>query len=224
MLATFNDKQFISDMNNILEYSMGFIDGIKMGKNKLFHSIGNSVTKQLNEFLDSNARVNPQALHHVYEWYQVGSPESRLFDISYTVSNLGLSFKSTFRQSNSIKQGSNVPFYDKARIMEDGIPVTISPKSAGVLTFEDNGEQIFTKKDITVQDPGGPEVHGSYENTFDSFFRDYFSQSFLMSSGIGQYLKTPSMYKKNFAAGKKGGRSLGIETGYRWIVNAGELV
>ena len=174
MLVTFDDKKFIADMNNILEYSVGFLDGVNMGKKKFFDSIGKSVTMQLDSFLDSNARVNPQALHHVYEWYQVGSPNARLFDIKYTISNLGLSFKSTFRQSTSIQQNSNVPFYDKARIMEEGIPVTISPKTAGVLAFESNGEQIFTKKEVKVENPGGPEVQGSYEKTFDSFFRDYF--------------------------------------------------
>ena len=224
MLATFDDKQFLKDMNNLVDYSVGFMDGIKMGKQKFLHSVGRSVQDKLEEFLDSNARVNPQALHHVYEWYQTGSPDARLFDIDYTVSNLGLSFKSTFRQSTTVKQGSNTPFYNKARIMEDGIPVTISPRSSNVLVFNDNGEQVFTKKDVHVDNPGGSEVQGSYEKAFDSFFRDYFSQSFMSSSGIGQYLKTPSLYKRNFAAGKKGGRSLGIETGYRWIVNAGELV
>lgn len=218
-----DDKQFMKDLMNIIGYSEGFLDGVQMGKKKFFGEIGNSVKEKLNEFIDSNARVNPQALHHVYEWYQTGSPNARLFDIEYTVSNLGLSLKSTFTQSSSIKAGSTTPFYDKARIMEAGIPVTITPKKSNVLVFEDNGETVFTSNSVTVQDPGGREVEGSYESTFDSFFRDYFSQSFLTSSGMGQYLKNPTMYKKNLAAGKRGGRSLGVETGMRWIMNAGAL-
>jgi len=74
-------------------------------------------------------------LHHVYEWYQTGSPAARLFDINYISNQIGLSFNSTFRQSVSIKSGSKVPFYNKAQIIENGIPVTIRPVSSEVLSF-----------------------------------------------------------------------------------------
>lgn len=218
-----NDTQFMKDLMNVIGYSEGFLEGVQNGKKSLFKNLGDSVRQQLEEFIDSNARVNPQALHHVYEWYQTGSPSARLFDIEYTVSNLGLSLKSTFTQSSSIKDGSTVPFYDKARIMEDGVPVTIRPKKSGVLVFDDNGETVFTKNPIRVQEPGGSEVRGSYEATFDSFFQNYFSQAFLSSSGMGNYLKNPTIYKRNFAASKRGGRSLGVETGIRWIMNAGVM-
>lgn len=218
-----DDKKFMKDLMNIIGYSEGFLEGIQTGKKSFFNSIGSGVKEKLEEFIDSNARVNPQALHHVYEWYETGSPNARLFDIEYTVSNLGLSMKSTFTQSMSIKAGSSTPFYNKARIMEDGIPVTITPKRSGVLVFDDNGETVFTKNSVTVEDPGGAAVQGSYEQTFDSFFRDYYSQAFLSSSGMGQYLKNPILYKKNFAAAKRGGRSLGVETGIRWIMNAGAM-
>ena len=36
-------------------------------------------------------------------------------------------------QSESTAPGSNEPFYDKARIMEEGIPVTIKEKEAQAL-------------------------------------------------------------------------------------------
>jgi hypothetical protein len=218
-----DDKQFMKDLMNIVGYSEGFLDGVQLGKSKFFKHVGAGVKEKLEEFIDSNARVNPQALHHVYEWYETGSPNARLFDIEYTVSNLGLSVKSSFTQSSSVKDGSTTPFYNKARIMEDGIPVTITPKRSGVLAFEDNGETVFTRNSVTVLDPGGQAVQGAYESAFDSFFRDYYSQSFLSSSGMGQYLKNPTMYKRNFAAGKRGGKSLGVETGMRWIMNAGAL-
>jgi hypothetical protein len=215
--------QFIKDMNNLVNYSIGFLDGVHIGKTDMFQELGKNIKNQLESFIDSSARIDPQALQHVYEWYQSGSPNARLFDIEYTISNLGLSMRSTFRQSISIKDGSTTPFYNKARIMEGGIPVTIKPKKSGVLAFEDNGETVFTKSPVTVQNPGGQNAKGSYQVIFDSFFRDYLSQSFLTSSGMGQYLKNPTMYKKNFAAGKRGGKSLGVETGIRWIMNAGAM-
>lgn len=219
-MITFNTKSFKKDMDNIVKYSLGFLDGVQSGKKTFLDSIGSSTIESIKTYIDSAARVDPAMLHHIYEWNRTGSPEARLFDITYTVSNLGLSIKTSFRQSTSVKDGSTVPFYDKARIMENGIPVTIKPKNAKVLSFEDNGDQVFTKGPINISNPGGDMVQGSLEKTFDSFF-NYFSQSFLRSSGIDKYLENPVAYKKDLPVGKRYGRSAGIKTGYRWIANAG---
>ena len=119
-------------------------------------------------FIDTNARMDPQAMHHVYEWGKTGMASQRLFTLNHTVSNLGLSIKSDFRQSTSIKQGSLVPFYNKARIMENGKPVVIKPRNSSVLSFDVGGEQVFTKNPVNVSNPGGDWVQGSYEKTFDN--------------------------------------------------------
>jgi hypothetical protein len=219
-----DDKQFFREMNNIMEYSVGYLDGIHQGKQKFLGSIGSSVIETLKTYIDSSARVDPQMLHHVYEWNQTGSPSARLFDIEYTISNLGLSFKSSFTQSSSVKDGSTTPFYNKAMIMENGIPVTIKPKNASILSFNVDGEQVFTKGPIEVSNPGGDMVQGSFENVFDEFFNRYFTQAFLSSSGISSYLKSPVLYKKNLVAGKSLGKSAGVSTGYRWIANAGVVI
>lgn len=216
-----NGTQFRKDMRNIMDYSFGFLDGIERGKVVFFRNLGITINDVLNKFIDSSARMDEQSLHHVYEWYQVGSPNARLYDIKYVVNNNGLNFTSSFKQSTSIKDGSNVPFYDKARIMEEGISVVIKPRMSDVLVFEDGGEEIFTRNPITVTNPGGDRTVGSFENVMDMFFSKYFTQAFLRSSGISGYLSNPVVYKKNMAAGKKSGRSKGLDTGYRWIANAG---
>ncbi|MBM3910141.1 MAG: hypothetical protein FJ356_00655 [Thaumarchaeota archaeon] len=208
-------------MNNVVQYSLGFLDGIKKGKRVFLGNLGEGAKKILEAFIDANARSNPQMLHHVYEWSRVGSPDARLFDINYTVSNLGLSFSSSFRQSNSIKQGSSVPFYNKAKIMEEGIPVVITPKRSTVLAFEQNGETVFTKSPVEVLNPGGAQVQGSFERTVDLFFSRYFTQAFLRTSGVAEYFKNPVLYKRNLQKGKSGGRQVGISTGYSWITNVG---
>lgn len=205
---------------NIVEYSYGFIEGINKGKKTFLDNMGKGVIEALNQYIDVNARLDSKAMHHVYEWYKVGSPEARLFNLNYTVSNLGLSVKSTFKQSTSISEEANVPFYNKAKIMEEGIPVIIKPKAKKVLAFQAAGETIFTSKPITVNNPGGPEVQRSYERVFDSFFTNYFTQAFLKSSGLFDYLNKPVLYKKNFAAGAKGGNAVGQKVGYTWIANA----
>jgi len=221
MKSKIDSRKFMKDMNNIMNYSIGFLDGIKLGKNELLNNIGKNTVQILQQFIDANARVNPEALHHVYEWSRTGSPDARLFDINYTVSGLGLSLKSNFRQSTSVKMGSNVPFYNKAAIMENGIGVTISPRRSEVLAFDDNGEQVFTRKPISVSNPGGDNVEGSFQRTFDDFFRNYFTQAFLSSSGIGRYLSNAEVFKKDMRSGSRIGKSKGISTGYRWIANAG---
>jgi hypothetical protein len=168
---TANTNLFRKDMMNIIDYSLGFLDGINRGKSKFFNTIGALTSDSLKNFIDINAKLNPAMLQHVYEWYQVGSPEARLYNISYNAKDSGVSLSSTFSQSSTIKDGSNVPFYDKARIMENGVPVLISPKTSGVLVFEDNGETVFTKKDVLVTNPGGRAAVGGFEKTFDLFFQ-----------------------------------------------------
>ena len=220
MRVTTNLKQFESQMNNIVKYSIGFLDGVENGKTIFLKNLGLGTIQALAAYVDVSAKGNPRALHHVYEWYQTGSPSARLFDLDYTVSNLGLSINSTFKQSRTLREDSNEPFYNKASIMERGVPVTITPKKSSVLVFEEGGETIFTKNPITVRSPGGDEVRGSFEKTVDEFILRYFKQSFLRASGIYDYIKKPTLYKKNIKAGSKLGRSKGLDTGFKWIANA----
>ena len=215
-----DNKKFIKEMNNIINYSTGFIEGVQRGKKAMYAALGPQISELASEFIDANARVSPELLHHVYEWQQTGSPKARLFDIDFTVSNIGLTFKSSFKQSTSIKEGSNVPFYNKAQIMEQGTAVTIIPKKAKALRFEIDGEEVYTSREVRVENPGG-QTQGQFQNVISNFFGVYFRQSFLQASGLDKYFKYPKVYAKNLNAGKRGGRSVGIKAGYRWIANAG---
>jgi hypothetical protein len=215
-----NTKSFEKQMNNIVNYSFGFLDGVQKGKSVFLNNLGHGVLTALYDYIDASARSNPRAMHHIYEWMQTGSPEARLYDLNYTVSNLGLSFKSKFTQSQSFSRNSNTPFYDKARIMEQGIPVKIAPVRSDVLVFDVNGETVFTKKEVTVENPGGTEVVGSFERSVDEFMLGYFKQSFIRASGLYDYISKPVLYKANFAAGSRMGRAKGIDTGFKWIANA----
>lgn len=219
----YNSKAFKKKMNNVIDYSIGYLEGIERGKTAFFAAIGPRVSEIASQYIDSNAKVSPDTLHHIYEWYRVGSPDARLFDIKYTISNLGLSFNSTFKQSTSIKQGSRVPFYDKAKIMESGISVTIEPKQARVLAFEIDGEEVFTPNPVTVNNPGG-NTKQQFERVFDSFFKLYFSQAFLRNSKLKQYFNRPTLYKRNLRQGARVGRLAGVKTGYRWVANAGVAI
>lgn len=215
-----DSRQFAKDMNNIINYSMGFLDGVKNGKKVFLDNLGANTIELMKQYIDTNARVNPEMLHHIYEWNRTGSPDARLYDLNYSVGANGLSIRSSFRQSTSFQDGSKTPFYDKARIMEYGIPVTIKPKNAKVLAFKADGEEVFTPNQVTVLNPGGQLVEGGFEKIFESFFQ-YFSQAFLQNSGLTKYLENPVAYKQNLQKGKTGGRSVGKAVGFGWIANAG---
>ena len=220
MRVSLESKSFAKQMENVIQYSYGFLDGMQKGKKVFLDNLGKGTIEALALYVDSSARGNPNALHHVYEWYQTGSPNARLFDLDYTVSNNGLTFSSNFKQSRTLKEDSNEPFYNKAYIMENGIPVTITPKRSSVLVFEEGGQTVFTKRSVTVRNPGGISVEGGFERTIDEFMIRYFKQSFLRASGIYDYINKPVLYKKYLNAGSKNGRSKGIDVGYKWIANA----
>jgi hypothetical protein len=220
MIVSFDFKKFQKTMNNVVDYSYGFIDGIEKGKPKFLEKLGREVIIALGQYIDLNARANPKAMHHVYEWYRTGSPASRLFDIDFVVNKNGLVLFSNFKQSRSMSADATTPFFNKAKIMEQGRTVVIKPKSGSVLAFEDGGQTIFTKKSITVRNPGGEEVQGSYEKVFDEFMVRYFKQSFIRASGLYDYIKKPTAFKKNIRAGAKVGRSKGVSTGFSWIADA----
>lgn len=223
MLQVYMDsKQFEKEMKNIMNYSIGFLEGVQKGRTALHIALAPKIAELASQFIDVNAKMSPELLHHVYEWEKVGSPEARLFDLDYSVSNAGITFTSSLKQSTSIKNGSNVPFYNKAKIMEEGVAVTIKPKRANALRFEIDGEEVYTSKDVVVENPGG-QTQGQFENVLNNFFGVYFRQSFLNSSGLLQYFKYPTVYKKNMASAKRGGRSLGIKTGYAWVADAGRI-
>jgi len=213
-------KNFESQLNNIVNYSFGFLDGVQKGKKVFLKNLGVGTIQAMAAYVDVSARGNPNALHHVYEWYQTGSPSARLFDLDYTVSNNGLTINSKFRQSRTLKEDSNEPFYNKASIMENKVAVTITPKRSSVLVFEEGGNTIFTKGSVTVRSPGGEYVAGSFERTIDEFMLRYFKQSFLRASGLYDYIKKPTLYKQNLKSGSKLGKQKGIETGFKWIANA----
>ena len=214
----FDSRTFNKEMMNLMDYSVGFLEGAKAGKMALLENLGEGVKRILGDFIDANARVSPQTLHHVYEWYQTGSPEARLFDINYTVSTRnGLSVNSTFTQSSSVSKGSNTPFYNKANMMELGVAMRIRPKESSVLVFDVDGSTVYTRNPVTITDPGGEAVQGSFEKVFELFFGSYFSQSFLYSSGLAQHLQNPIGYVQNLPSAKTAGKQAGYRVGYKWI-------
>lgn len=217
----FDQAQFRKDMDNIIQYSQGFLEGVQGGKRKMIENFAGEIKESFREYVDSMARVSPQALHHMYEWGEVGNPSARLFEINCEVRDDGISAQGEFRQSSSVKAGSGVPFYNKAEIMEKGMPVTIRPIKSDVLSFKDGLQDVFVKGEVVVQNPGGIQTTGSFSSTFDSFFGTYFSQVFVLSSGVLQNMGNPSDFARNLNNGKNFGRPAGVTAGRAWAERGG---
>lgn len=214
-----DSKQVNSILGNAVKYSYGFLDGIDMEQIAFNQRLADFTIDALNKYVDSQARMNPEALHHVYEWGQVGSPSGRLFSINGKVSKRVIHFRGKFLPSKSTSDGSDEAFTNKATIMENGIGLTIEPRDGNVLVFEDGDETVFTASAVYVAHPGGDEVAGSFGRVVEEFFDVYFTSS-LLKPFIDD-LAYPVEYAKSFPAGTRGGRGVGVSAGKKYLRSAG---
>lgn len=138
----------------------------------------NQIDRDFGQFIDAQARIKPKALHHVYEWDDPGNPTKRLFRLNKKMSN-GLSFQIGYEFILSktaplkTRNQKRYVFKNKASIMEQGIPVKITPRSpGGRLVFEYMGEPMFMPKgaSVTVQRPGGSAATHQFKMHYNKFF------------------------------------------------------
>jgi archaellum component FlaF (FlaF/FlaG flagellin family) len=210
----FDTKNFNKVLNNSVQYSLGFLNGIEISRLEFNRILGGYTAEALGEYIDSKARVNPESLHHVYEWDSVGNRSYRLFKIKVVATNTNISFSTSFTESKSKRDGSSKPFYQKAEIMESGISVLIEPNNSDYLVFEEDGQTIFTRNSITISNPGGSQVAGSFAKVVDEFFNYYFTNSILYS--IMKDLSYPEEFSRFFPNAKNGGRQAGVSAGRKY--------
>lgn len=216
LYAKVDSKQINSILTNAVKYSYGFLDGVEMDQIIFNQKLGEFTVDALNKFIDSNARANPDSLHHVYEWGQVGDASGRLFSITPKASKRVINFTGKFLKSSSVSPTSDEPFYDKASIMENSIDITVEPRDGSVLAFEDDGEMVFTSSAVYIANPGGDAVAGSFGRIVDEFFMSYFTYG-LLQDYLSQ-LAVADEYTQYFASGAKGGgRGAGVNAGKKYI-------
>ncbi len=169
-------------------------------KNKFREVIFNQLEKDFGEYVDSQARVKPKTLHHVYEWDQAGISESRLFKLNkLNTDGLGFSISyellpsKTFAKSEGNRRHV---FANKASVMEAGMPLKIAPRYSKRLVFETNGYKVFMPEgaSVTVKRPGGVGVKNSFMMTYSRFFKSSLVNASIKRSGF-QRLFNNSMSK-----------------------------
>lgn len=211
----FDGKKMNNTLKNVIKYSNGFIDGIDMNQLDFNIELANFTSEALKKYIDSQARMNPLRLHHVYEWGKTGNASSRLFDFDAKVSKNTIRIVGNFLSSKSISETSHEPFIDKANIMENSIQVVIEPKNSDTLVFEDNGDTVFTKNAIYIDHPGGDEVAGSFGETIDNFFENYFTNGLLKP--LIEKLSKANEFTQYFSSGAKSGRVAGLKAGKDYL-------
>lgn len=224
----FDSKEAMKVLNNIVAYSDGFIQETKARESTVASRMADLSIEGFYEYLDGLARTNPGMLHHVYEWGNVGNPEARLVELKKSLSRGGsVSIDSEFLTSNSTPEGGSEPFYEKATIMEDGISVTVQAINAKAMFFEWNGEEYFTAGPITIENPGGAAVRGSFLRAFEEFYNIYFDKVYLRAIRFYDNFSDAKIYAKNFPAAVKsaGANGVGRKTALKWIMSMpdGEL-
>lgn len=174
--------------------------------------IFDQVDRDFGEYLDAQARTKPKSFHHVYEWKKTGQEQSRLFKLKRIPTNqLGVTLSYQFKQSksavtNKYSKRKHV-FKDKAKIMESGVTVVVSPRFAERLVFDTGlGYTVFMPKgaSVTITRPGGAAVKGSFEAAYRRFFTSNLVNLSIKRSGFQKIftykmqsaLKVPTHVKK----------------------------
>ena len=219
----FNTKQFSDTIKNIANYSEGFIEEAKVKKNVLSEKMADIGIDAFYQYLDGLARMHPGMLHHVYEWGEVGNPSGRLFELSKSIAGNGVGISADFLQSTSVSQKSTEPFYDKARIMELGETIIVSESEAQALFFEIDGQEVFVKGPIVIENPGGEGVRGSFVQAFNEFYQVYFSEIYLRSIRFYKTLEEAKPYRTGIKAASKSksAKTLGKNAATQWINSIG---
>lgn len=188
----------------------------KLTQNKSFQSrftktIFEQIQKDFGNYIDSQARVKPKSLHHVYEWKRIGQQNARLFKLK-VLSEEGISFRLgyEFLDSKTLvptdKGVHRHVFKDKASIMEKGIPVTIRPRFSERLVFDVSGGTVYMPKgrSVTVNRPGGKAATNQFSLAYGRFFSGNMVSNSIKNSGfqrlfggsMGKALRVPAGIKK----------------------------
>ena len=212
-------KDFNRVMNNFIDYTDGFARETEAKSEFIANKLGKSSVAEFYRYLDSLASVNPELLHHIYEWGETGNPTQRLYELKSMANKSSARIVADFLESYSVSDSSKEPLIDKARIMEEGIPLVIDNVNAKALFFEVGGQEIFAVGPIYIPNPGGGQTRGQFKLQFEEFYNNYFTQVYLRAIRFYDHFRSPKAYYDGFSAGtRSGGRSAGRASALKWIL------
>lgn len=217
--AKVNANSLVQTLKNVVQYTDGFTEELKRNKKRITKNIADESIDVFYDYLDGLARSHPGMLHHVYEWGQVGNPTGRLFELTSALKGNNAIVSADFLYSDTTPPNSDQEFFDKARIMEEGIEVVVNEVNAKALFFEVDGEEFFRTGPIVIANPGGVATRGSFVRAFNEFYGLYFSNVYLDSIGFYKHFSNPKEYSNKFkvASKNRNARAIGKQAALSWI-------
>ena len=148
---------------------------------------------------DRFSATNQKRMHHLYEWNRIGNPSARLFVLNkVSMLNGSISIQANFLQSKTpvpinpelllpgrtgkIVTKRNI-FRDKAKVMEEGRPVSYETRS--MLAFMGTSGLSFIRPGtlVNIRNPGGTYVKGALASFMSAWYAKN-SQVIMDSSGL----------------------------------------
>lgn len=220
--AAFDAIDLMRVLNNTVDYSRAYLREIQMGQVRFNSQIAVYVKGILYKYIDSQARLYPERLAHVYEPGFNGAASQRLFTFETHATLEDITFTTRFNKSTLPSLDGGIPFEQRAEIMEDGLAITIAPKNGNVLAFDVDGETVFTTKPVTIDHPGGPEAAGAFKDAIDSFFNQYLTN--VVMAPIFAKLSKSKAYANYFAAGTINPQSAGRAAAKQFLDATGGIL
>ncbi len=168
----FNTGKFVEKVMAMSMYDTTILQDLyvnPINKQKINRGAALLIKNYFNQYLDSRARQTPPAYHHVYEFGKTGESSARLFTAVVGNSPDG---SATITYSFTPAKDPNpdgYPFPNKAEVMENGETIVVTPKRSKYLKFEINDGQFVSLEKAVIRNPGGTEVKGSFQSTFQTF-------------------------------------------------------
>lgn len=170
-LKVFNPGKFSEKVMALATYDGTVINSLYLSptnRESINRGAAFVVKNYFNQYLDMQARSNPKAYHHVYEFNRTGDSNSRLFKATVTSNPTAAVLSFSFTPAkNPNEYGYSFP--NKATVMEEGSTIIITPKNSEYLKYALKDGRFVTSKKSVINNPGGPYVRGSFESTFREF-------------------------------------------------------
>lgn len=216
----FDSKEAMKMLSNIVSYTDGFIKETEAKESTIASRLAEASIEGFYDYLDGLARTNPGMLHHVYEWGAVGDPGARLVELKKRLGARSADIEAEFIASSSVPEGGSEPFYEKAEIMEEGIPVTVQAVQAKAMFFQIGGEEFFRAGPIVIENPGGEATRGSFVKAFEEFYNNYFEDVYLRAIRFYDHFENPRDFTANAprAMRSAGAEGIGRTTALKWIM------
>lgn len=168
----FNTGKFSEKVLALSSYDSTILQSLyinPVNKQKINRGAALLIKNYFNQYVDSRARQNPSAYHHVYEFDKTGNQSARLFNAIIGNSGDGSAIITYSFTPAKDPNPEGYPFPNKAEVMENGETIIVTPKKARYLRFEINDGQFVTLEKAVIRNPGGVQVKGSFESTFRTF-------------------------------------------------------